>query len=84
MRRHGAVGPDSYRQLRQDLGEILRPEQLAGVEVRGLRSGVLTLGVRSAPLKHELEAFYNDKMLGFLQRDKGRLDVRQIRFRLTS
>lgn len=67
-------------EIRADLTELLGAERMERIEIRGFRAGQLTIGVRSAPLKHELESFYARKILDWLKNEKGRKQVRRIRF----
>ncbi len=80
----GAKAPDFRAEIRVDLTELLGAERMDRVEIRGLRAGQLLIGVRSAPLKHELESFYARKMVEWLKNEKGRKEVRRIRFDLVA
>ena len=72
---YAEVGP----LLKERLGEALA-EDLAPLS---LRSGTLTLGIKSAALLHEIAAFRRDDLLAFLQSRLGPARIRDIRLRHT-
>ncbi|MAG57914.1 MAG: hypothetical protein CMJ83_16645 [Planctomycetes bacterium] len=58
-------------------------DDVAGhTRVRGLRTGVLTIDVDSAPLCHRLAAFEKDRLLQAVQEQARKLWVAELRFRL--
>ncbi len=61
---------------------MLGPARANALEVRGVVGDALVVGVSSAPLKHDIEAFYGAEILRRVQTELKRPDIRSIRFRL--
>ncbi len=82
LARRGAASADEYGETKRAIEEFLGADRSARIRILGIRTGTLTLGVRSAPLKHELETFYNANLLEFLRGRSAGSEIRSIRFRL--
>ena len=68
--------------LAEAWAEAVGPARAPGTRVAGLRGGVLTVGVESAPLRCELETFYHEDLLDRLRLLAPQVRVRRIVFRL--
>jgi len=80
LRRRFASEGRRTAELRASLEAFLGSDRARQIQIRGVRDGRLTLAVSSAPLRHELESFYSHSLLGFLQSERGRPDIRTLRF----
>jgi hypothetical protein len=62
--------------------EAVGPSRARATRIAGLRDGVLTVEVESAPLRCELETFYREDLLDRMRVLAPRCGIRRIAFRV--
>jgi hypothetical protein len=80
LRQRGLSDRGKLVEIQRRIDAILGPGRAEGTRVRALQRGVLTLGIRSAPLRHEIENFYGRDLLAGLQGTPAGGGVRKIRY----
>jgi len=82
LRQRGLADRDRLVEIGVTIAAFLGPDRADGVRVRGLQRGILTLGVRSSSLRHEIEGFYDRDLLAKLQETPSGRTVHRIRYLL--
>jgi hypothetical protein len=76
----GLAGPDRQIELSAAWRDVAGHEIAGETSISSFRGGVLTIGVGSAPLKHELEVFQREELLAALRTRLGGTFVSELRF----
>ena len=82
LQRHRRVDPAEIDRIRDKIVNVIGPERMADIRVKGMHRGTLILGIRSAPLRHEIEAYYGSTILASLRDGNGSFRVVRVRYQV--
>jgi predicted nucleic acid-binding Zn ribbon protein len=82
LKETGLLDRKKQDELQDAWRDVAGPQVAGHTSIYSLRSGVLTIGVHSAPLLQELEVFQREELLGALRERLRRPQVEDLRFRL--